>query len=193
MPTQSRKLLKMNVLAFETCWVKNKASDISWPIFIQPSKYCSFTYRQCAPPCKLSRLFSCLPTYFHNKPPSHHYCSCFAGRTSKIPISDISNSLNCCVILIAGDACLGMWPRTHIIEYGGPRVEDPLLGVFEISMLRKMFGPKRQSTGYRLPTGWRMYIMNCCLVYIDQTLFGRLKQGRLKWILSLFGRTYWVF
>ena len=25
----------MNVLAFETCWAKNKASDISWSIFIQ--------------------------------------------------------------------------------------------------------------------------------------------------------------
>jgi len=27
----------MNVLAFETCWAKNKASDISWSIFIQLS------------------------------------------------------------------------------------------------------------------------------------------------------------
>ena len=34
-PTHSRKLLKMNVLAFETCWAKNKASDISWSVFIQ--------------------------------------------------------------------------------------------------------------------------------------------------------------
>ena len=35
-PTHSRKLLKMNVLAFETCWAaKNKTSDISWSIFIQ--------------------------------------------------------------------------------------------------------------------------------------------------------------
>ena len=25
----------MNVLAFETCWAKNKTSDISWSIFIQ--------------------------------------------------------------------------------------------------------------------------------------------------------------
>ena len=31
----SRKLLKMNVLVFETCWAKNKGSDISWSIFIQ--------------------------------------------------------------------------------------------------------------------------------------------------------------
>ena len=34
--THSRKLLKMNVLAFETWWAKNKASDISRSIFIQP-------------------------------------------------------------------------------------------------------------------------------------------------------------
>jgi hypothetical protein len=31
----SRNLLKMNVLAFEACWAKNKASDISWSSFIQ--------------------------------------------------------------------------------------------------------------------------------------------------------------
>ena len=31
----SSKLLKMNVLAFETCRANNKASDISWSIFIQ--------------------------------------------------------------------------------------------------------------------------------------------------------------
>ena len=30
-----RKLLKMNVLPFETCWANTKASDISWSIFIQ--------------------------------------------------------------------------------------------------------------------------------------------------------------
>ena len=36
MPTHSRKLLKMNVLAFKTRWAaKNKTSDISWSIFIQ--------------------------------------------------------------------------------------------------------------------------------------------------------------
>ena len=29
------RLLKMNVLAFEACRAKNKASDISWSIFIQ--------------------------------------------------------------------------------------------------------------------------------------------------------------
>jgi len=34
-PTHSRKLLKMNVLAFETCGAKTKASDISWSVFIQ--------------------------------------------------------------------------------------------------------------------------------------------------------------
>jgi len=38
-PTHSRKLLKINVLAFETCWARNKASDISWSIFIQLTKY----------------------------------------------------------------------------------------------------------------------------------------------------------
>jgi hypothetical protein len=54
----SRKLLKMNVLAFKTCWAKNKSSDISWSIFIQmlrccilsfgwflASKFCMLTFR----------------------------------------------------------------------------------------------------------------------------------------------------
>jgi len=107
------------------------------------TKYGSFTYRQCATPCKVSCPCSCLPTYFYNKQILTIYCSCFGGRTSKIPISDIYNRLNCCVILTVRDACLGMWPRTHFIQYGGPRVEELLVGVFEISMLRKVFGPKR--------------------------------------------------
>ena len=29
----------MNVLAFETCWAKNKASDISWSIFIRFKRF----------------------------------------------------------------------------------------------------------------------------------------------------------
>ena len=33
--------LKMNVLVFETCWAKNKASDISWSIFIQLWRWCT--------------------------------------------------------------------------------------------------------------------------------------------------------
>ena len=35
LPTHSHKLLKMNILAFETCWAKNKASNVSCSIFIQ--------------------------------------------------------------------------------------------------------------------------------------------------------------
>ena len=32
-PTHSRKLLKMNVLAFETCWAKNKATPVGLSLF----------------------------------------------------------------------------------------------------------------------------------------------------------------
>jgi hypothetical protein len=61
----------------------------------------------------------------------------------------------------------------HITHPGGPRVEETLLGVFEIRMLRKVFGPKR----YGLSTGWRKYVMKRFVFYIGQTSFGRLGQG----------------
>jgi hypothetical protein len=42
--TISRKLLKMDVLAFEKCWAVNseiiKQVTLSWSIFIQLSKWC---------------------------------------------------------------------------------------------------------------------------------------------------------
>jgi len=59
------------------------------------------------------------------------------------------------------------------MQSGGPWVEGPLLGVFKIRVLRKVFGQKIR----RLPTGWRKYVMKYFVICVHQTLLGRLNQG----------------